>query len=235
MTGVSTGPKSFNMQMVGTDNKGITVGTLNPPVGWDLHLLGTNFLIYQERKLDLRAYNQGGKGLDIRGLALQESLSWECRTTENDNPPYTFCIDILSSVRLSRNSIAAMHPDGGVGGEKYHFLPGFLASPSSFDSPDDQVLNSTQVVWGMWRRFIQNQMLPYDTPNRFFANVTIDSGEFGSGETLVAPNAYWTRVVFWMHDATTVNVPSANLEIGALTLDLKPYVELNQMARMGQR
>ena len=233
--GVSVGPKSFSMQMPGTSAKGITIGGLNNADGWNYDLLATNYQASIRTKLDLRAYNQGGRGLDIRALALQESGSWSAITSEDDYPPFVHCVDVFSTVPLSANSLAAMNPDIGAGGGNYHFLPGFLADHSAFGTTDDQTLNSTQVVWGLWRRFAWNQMFPYDMANRLSPLTTLDSGEFGSGEVLVAPFAYWTRVVWWYHDGLTLYAPGATIEFGANTLDLPVLVEMNQLARMSQR
>jgi len=78
-------------------------------------------------------------------------------------------------------------------------------------------------------------MIPIDTPNRIAAITLTDSGEWGSAEVAVAPSLFWTRIVWVYVDAHTVYAPSVILEMLGATVDLKPYVELNQMARMGQR
>lgn len=235
MTGVSEGAKTFSLQLIGGDSQGFITGGANQAPQWNYDLQVSNNIVWNQTRLDLRAYNQGGKGLDLRTLALQESLSWSAATTEVDYPPYVHCVDVISSVPLTLNSIAAMNPDIGAGGGNYHFLPGFLASASEFNEAEDQTLNSTQVVWGLWRRFALNQMFPYDMVLRLAPLTTLDSGEFGSGEMLVAPFAYWTRVVWVYSDDTQVFAPTAKIECGALTVDLKPLVEMNQMARMSQR
>lgn len=245
MAGVSKGRKSFSLQQMGTGNGGWIPGSLNLPTNWDTELGSSNFMIFSEQELDLRAYNQGGKGLQLMQLAVQESGPWFASTTETDTPPYIFCVDVLSSVKLSLNSIAACNPDPGIGGNKFHFFPGFLGDISAFPAtggppPDrDQIpaqqLNSTQVLWGLWRRYNENQMMPIDTPNRIAAITLTDSGEWGSAEVAVAPSLFWTRIVWVYVDAHTVYAPSVILEMLGQTIDLKPYVELNQMARMGQR
>jgi len=245
MAGVSKGRKSFSLQQMGTGDGGWTPGSLALPSNWDTELGSSNFTIYSEQELDLRAYNQGGKGLQLMQLAVQESGTWFCSTSETDTPPYVFCVDVLSSVKLSVNSIAACNPDIGVGGNKYHFFPGFLGDISAFGAAPApppargqvaaQQLNSTQVLWGLWRRFNENTMIPIDLANRTFALTLTDSGEWGSAEVAVAPSLFWTRIVWVYTDAHTVTVPSVILEMLGQTLDLKPYVELNQMARMGQR
>ena len=233
--GISSGAKSFSMQLPGHSSLGVTVGGLNNARGWNYDLLASNNMCSIRTKLDLRAYNQGGKGLDIRSLALQESGSWSAITPEDDYPPFVHCVDIFSSVPLTENSLAAMNPDIGAAGGKYHFLPGFLADPAAFLNPEEQTLNSTQVIWGLWRRFAWNQMFPYDLANRLSPLTTLDSGEFGSGEVLVAPFAYWTRVVFWYNADMTLYAPVSQIEFGAVTMDLPDLVEMNQMARMSQR
>ena len=245
MAGVSKGRKSFSMQQMGTGDGGWIPGSAVLPTNWSTELGTENNIIFTQQELDLRAYNQGGKGLQLLQLAIQESGTWYCSTSETDNPPFVMCVDVLSSVKLSLNSIAAWNPAVGVGGQKYHFFPGFLGDISAFPSlpgpppsrePDmAQQLNSTQVLWGLWRRFNENAMIPIDTPNRINAFTLTDSGEWGSAEIAVAPSLFWTRIVWVYTDAQAVYAPSVILEMLGETLDLPEYVELNQMARMGQR
>ena len=245
MAGVSKGRKSFSMQQMGTGDGGWVPGSLVLPTNWRTELGSSNFTIWSEQELDLRAYNQGGKGLQLLQLAIQESGPWFGSSSEQDNPPYITVVDVLSSVKLSNNSIAACNPDVGVGGGKYHFFPGFLGDVSAFPSEPGpppsreplmaQQLNSTQVLWGLWRRFNENTMVPIDNANRIFAMTLTDSGEWGSAEVAVSPSLFWTRIVFVYSDAQTVYAPSSILEMVGNTVDLSTYVELNQMARMGQR
>ena len=245
MAGVSKGRKSFSMQQMGTGDGGWVPGSLVLPTNWNTELGSSNNLIWTEQELDLRAYNQGGKGLQMLQLAVQESGTWFSSTTETDNPPFIMVVDVLSAVRLSNNSVAACNPDVGVGGQKYHFFPGFLGDVSAFPSEPGpppsreplmaQQLNSTQVLWGLWRRFNENTNIPIDSANRIYAMTLTDSGEWGSAEVCVAPSLFWTRIVWVYTDAQTVYAPSAILEMLGETLDLSQYVELNQMARMAQR
>lgn len=244
MAGVSKGRKSFSLQQMGTGDGGWIPGSANIPSNWNPELGSSNFLMYAEQELDLRAYNQGGKGLQLLQLAIQESGPWFSSTSETpvEKPPYFYCVDVLSSVKLTLNSIAACNPDPGIGGNKYHFFPGFIGDASAFpaipvghDIVQAQTLNSTQVLWGLWRRFNENNTIPIDTANRISAITLTDSGEWGSAEVAVAPSLFWTRIVFVHTDAMTVYAPSVILEMIGETLDLKPFVELNQMARMGQR
>ena len=243
MAGVAKGRKSFSLQQMGTGDGGWVPGSANIPTIWDTELGNSNYIIFTEQELDLRAYNQGGKGLQMLQLAVQESGPWFASTTETDTPPYLFCVDVLSSVKLSLNSIAACNPDPGIGGNKFHFLPGFLGDISAFPAPTPapgvrtpaQQLNSTQVIWGLWRRFNENTMIQIDTPNRIAALTLTDSGEWGSAEVSVAPSLFWTRIVWVYVSAHTVYAPSVILEMLGDTVNLPQYVELNQMARMGQR
>ena len=245
MAGVSKGRKSFSMQQMGTGDGGWIPGSIVLPTNWSTELGASNFTIFTEQELDLRAYNQGGKGLQLLQLAVQESGTWYASSSENDYPPTVYCVDILSSVKLSNNSIAACNPDVGVGGQKYHFFPGFLGDISAFPSLPGppprrepamaQQLNSTQVLWGLWRRFNMNSNIRIDNANGINAFTLTDSGEWGSAEVAVAPSLFWTRIVWVYSDAQTVYAPSAILEMVGETLDLPEFVELNQMARMGQR
>lgn len=247
MAGVSKGRKSFSLQQKGTGTSGWIPGSASIPTNWNTELGSSNFLIYAEQELDLRAYNQGGKGLQLLQLAIQESGPWFSSSSETpiEKPPYFYCVDVLSSVKLSLNSIAACNPDPGVGGDRFHFFPGFLGDVSAFPavpqppplrgSRRSQELNSTQVLWGLWRRFNENQQVQIDTANRIAAITLTDSGEWGSAEVAVAPSLFWTRIVFVHTADMTVYSPAVILEMIGETLDLKPYVELNQMARMGQR
>lgn len=237
MAGVSKGRKSFSLQQMGTGNGGWIPGSANIPSNWLTHLGVSDLMIFSEQELDLRAYNQGGKGLQLLQIAIQESGPWHCTSTEDppNQYPYAMCLDVLSSVKLTDNSIAACNPDPGTFGQKYHFFPGFLGDSSAFPEPGDQNLNSTQVIWGLWRRFNQNQMIVVDQANRDALFTLTDSGEWGSAEVAVAPSLFWTRIVWVFEDHMTVYVPSVILECLGDTVDLPEYVELNQMARMGQR
>lgn len=247
MAGVSKGRKSFSMQQMGTGDGGWIPGSAVLPTNWNTELGVSNNLIFQEQELDLRAYNQGGKGLQMLQLAIQESGTWDARSSEQDQPPFVMVVDVLSSVRLTHNSIAACNPDVGISGQKYHFFPGFLGDISAFPSlpgppPSreplrSQELNSTQVIWGLWRRFNENQNIPINMASnpRQYALTLTDSGEWGSAEVAVAPSLFWTRIVWVYTDAHTVYAPSSILEMVGDTLDLPTFVELNQMARMGQR
>jgi hypothetical protein len=233
---VSKGRKSFSLQQMGTGNGGWIPGSANIPTAWNTNLGVSNYIIYASQELDLRAYNQGGKGLQLLQLAIQESGPWMSTSSESpiNEPPYLFCVDVLSSVALTQNSIAACNPDVGTGGQRYHFFPGFLGDESAF-ATGTQELNSTQVLWGLWRRFNENANIPVNMSSRHNALTLTDSGEWGSAEVAVAPSLFWTRIVWVYEDHMTVYAPSSILEMVGDTLDLPQYVELNQMARMGQR
>jgi len=62
MAGVSKGRKSFSLQQMGTGDGGWTPGSLALPSNWDTELGSSNFTIYSEQELDLRAYNQAARG-----------------------------------------------------------------------------------------------------------------------------------------------------------------------------
>ena len=243
MGGVSTGPKSFSFGLHGTAN-----GAWNPKgatdyAGWQIE--NTHQMIWQEQRLDLRAYLQDGRGLNLMNIAVQESGPWAAipGTDEGDKqlPVYWICVDILSSVRLNLDTIKTMNAynDPGL---KYNYYPGFNIPSGSLGMEDDQIqLNSSQVIWGLWRAFASdaNVLVAQNTLSPPFTNLQLgqrvwSSGEFGSGEVLVAPQCYLYRVVYTGQELN-LNIPAANIEMIGETLDLKPYVELNQMARLAQR
>ena len=70
MAGVSKGRKSFSMQQRGTGDGGWIPGSAVLPTNWSTELGASNFTIFTEQELDLGAYNQGGKGLQLLQLPI---------------------------------------------------------------------------------------------------------------------------------------------------------------------
>ena len=64
---------------------------------------------------------------------------------------------------------------------------------------------------------------------------TYASGNFGSGEVMVAPQVYWTRIVVATSENDTVYIPSANLHMAVNATNLTDGQELIQMVRSSGR
>ena len=64
---------------------------------------------------------------------------------------------------------------------------------------------------------------------------TYASGNFGSGEVMVAPQVYWTRIVVATSENDTVYIPSANLHMAVNATNLTDGQEVIQMVRSSGR
>jgi hypothetical protein len=230
MSGFKIGPRAFNwmttrhqFSFTGTDDDDWTT---SPSIN------GANRVAVYESKLDLRAFNtDAGTALALLNVSIQESGPIVGSTTNPDYPVYCTVLDLISSVKIpirrwmnTWDDVDAMHAN----------FPSFLNKWGTFknDDPAIREYNTSQIIYGKWRVWSANR-------NLMAANATmmelVQAGEFGSGEVLTAPHAYYYRVVVLADDKHTVYIPPAICSTSAAIVDLPEYVELAQMARLGQR
>lgn len=168
------------------------------------------------------------QGLSILSVNLQEATDIYV-----PGEKYVYVYDMLTTVPLTEHSISdighalATSPDSHT--------PGFLANanaPSTGDDPDEQTLNPSQVVWGMWRLFAGNTAyrLGLDT-----ATQVIQSGIFGQGEIVTSAGLYYTRICIADAEATAINIPSANLAVWGAVSSITEAQEMTAMMRAYQR
>lgn len=240
MGGISVGPKSWSFSTMGSDSQAWITDSVTNLEGWTRE--DDKRMIWTEERLDLRAYLQGGKGLNLLNVAIQESGPWSAIPMDVGGEPILpswMVVDIISSVRLNIETLKSMNASNSIG-YPYNYLPGFSIPEHANGQVDGhQSLNSSQIIWGMWRAFATDQtvIIEHDLSparNSMLGERVWTSGEFGSGEVMVAPQAYYYRVIYTGSEIQ-LYVPAANIQCLGDTLDLKPYVELNQMARLAQR
>jgi len=219
MTGLTTGPRQFNFQAPG----GSTIEGGATPTGWG----EVSGAIFYESKLDLRAFNMsGGLGLDLLNVTLQEGGPWSALKDEViEIDPNFVCIDLISTVRLSRGAIAEAIVDF-----RDMDFPGFLSGDTAAGVT---TYNSSQIVWGLWRAFAMNSNLM--TAFGRGAIVPYQSGNFGQGEVIVAPHVYYYKILKSYAGTATTYIPATIVVCHGVLIELSQGQELAQMARSGQR
>lgn len=234
MSGFTLGPKTFAWM---TSRLQFAADSLADTDNWEFvsSLSGNNDIAYYQSKLDLRAYNQDpGTALALVNVAIQESGPFAMSSTDMvNNSPACVMVDLISSVRIPKERMQAMALD--TLGQQLR-LPGFLhhgIGGQDWDDPANREYNTSQIIYGMWRFMVTNMNAVVG--NRIPQGHTISSGEFGSGEVITAPHAYYYRICIIHSDAHTIQIPPANCSVHAQTVDLPEFVELAQMARLGQR
>lgn len=176
----------------------------------------TGIYLYQE-KLDLRALLEGGdsgRGLDFVNIALQEHFPWVQATWFDTG---AFVLDVVTTVRPSHEAMLN-HVSGGNG---LGFLPDITAST------DHQVLNPSQVLWGLWRKLQPSK-------DAIDALTVVSSSNFGEGEIAVSPHLWYSRV-FAIDSQASLWVPAANLVCNARMVKLNEPQEMGQMIRASGR
>ncbi len=260
MVGLSLGPRKFAMMKsplwwkskLADGVANIETNPRNNAGGWEFLLLNGPtgpyndpwpMMCWNDTKLDLRALNQGGKGLDIGGLALQEG-AWIAANNkgwvttgggvekpEFDSPVYMW--DVVTTEKMTPQALYAM-----IAGYQ---CPSFLALSDDYAFPDAGTapdFTPSMVLWGLWRYLVPSRN--FEAPQIF---ELVQSSEFGFAETLVAPQVYWTRV-FIIPDVRTntgdapaspyINeyfCPPANLILSGSVRDLTDGEEMAQMSR----
>lgn len=235
MVGLTIGPRQFNFMIESvTYTPGAEV-TEFPAWNFEQTLQGSNYFAIAEQKLDLNAFNSNpGKALNLLNVAVQESHAWKASTTDPANTvPSGYIIDLISSVKIpiERWKDIADAADG------VHLnMPGFLNNSYSGDPSlaENRQYNSSQVIYGMWRLFAENRNILVGAPAVSLSQIA-QSGFFGSGELLVAPHAYYYKLVVVPHGSITTLIPATNCSVHAEVVDIPEFAELGQMARLGQR
>lgn len=240
-------------------NGGLPIETFNEGANsgdWNLYPLATNpndvcpALVYNTTKMDCRAFNQGGKGLSLSNIGIQESIpvyqytaapvEVDGGTQEKFEPAPLVIVDVLTTEKPNLNAIYEMTVGTGT--------PSFLKFTTGFQygypisDEDSTDYNPSQVVYGLWRYFQLNT-------ERLEALRVLQSSEFGMGETIVAPHVYWTRCAFIpdirankenqmppMPDKKNfLTIPAANMLMVGEIVDLSEGEELAQMSRSVMR
>ena len=237
MTGFSLGPRQFNFMAERLTYSHATTSEINMN-GWTIVTstgggAGANKIAVFENKLDLRAFNADpGTALAMVNVAVQESGAVTGGTTNTARQAYTTIVDLISAVKIPLERFERMWVDtDAVDCE----LPGFLTGgvTGSNDLPENRQYNTSQIIYGKWRFFATNESMAAMSNTKMLQ--LLQAGEFGSGEVITAPHAYYYRVAVLANAAHTLHIPAANCSIHATTVDLPEFVELAQMARLGQR
>ncbi len=267
MVGISIGPRKFAMQKTALwweAKYADGAADISPELkrncgGWNTLWYNTNgvtpappynertsMLCWNSTKCDLRALNQGNKGLDILGVALQEAsiIMSETRGWINEGqdvykPEFAYGVyiyDVVTTTPMNVNDVYAMMSTIEVPS----FLP--LMDDEYLWPAEDQRTSGwtpSQVVYGVWRWLAPSRDTESAPPLEL-----IQSSEFGFAETVVAPEMFWTRVVT-VPDIRNVRsdqpnsspfqnemyIPSSNLILSANVRTLTDGEELAQMHR----
>lgn len=215
MTGITTGPRQFTLQMDCVLTDADTIDTERGGSQW--HYVAGKYL-WNTQKLDLRAFQQTGDsiGMEFLNISLQESTFVGHGATDKAMK----VTDVITTVKPSKDAKA----DWAL----FQAPPGFMNTNRGLSH--DQRFNPSQILWGLWRGF---------TPDSSLANILIptSSSYFGEGEIAVAPHLYWTRIVtvYSPSVGAWISIPSANLVAHAAVVPMSLGQELAQMARAGQR
>ena len=234
MTGLTIGPRQFNFQAC---REQFTSGGTPTDAGWDFGntIAGSNHFALYEAKVDLDAFNSNpGKAFSLLNVNVQESQAWSASTTQIDQTvPGCLVIDLISSVKIPELRWSdIVDSTNGINTN----MPGFLHNASTNDPtiPENRQYNTSQILWGMWRLYGENRNVTYGAPPAA-TQMIVQSGQFGSGEVLVAPHAYYYKVVVVPHNTITVQIPSTICSVHGDVVDIPEFAELGQMARLGQR
>ena len=235
MSGFSLGPRQFNFMAERLTYSHATTLETNMN-GWELVTSvgsSANKVAVFESKLDLRAFNEdAGTALAPLSVSVQESGALTGGTTNTARPCYTTIVDFISSVKIPMGRFESMWRDtDAVDAELPSFLTGGYTG--SNDLEENRQYNTSQIIYGKWRFYATNESITAMSNVRMLQQ--IQGGEFGSGEVITAPHAYYYRVAVLANAAHTLHIPAANWSVHASIVDLPEYVELAQMARLAQR
>jgi hypothetical protein len=237
MSGITVGPRQFNMMVPGQLLGGNGITTPLTPWSWLDGGSGSTYWI--STKLDLRGLNAGSdssRGLSPISIQLQESCPWYQTTTVPDPYYPSFLVyDLLTTVPLNQATIDQIfrYPFSSAA----NATPGFLAmtdqTPFEMNGIKQQYLNTSQVIYGRWRQMTTNTVNPQGSDK--FGMSWGQSSTFGSGEIMVSNDAYYTRVIITSNDGDSVMAPSVNLAVWGEIVSLSEGQELTQLSRMVQR
>jgi len=188
------------------------------------------FIYYITDQLDLRALLAGDEsGIQLGSIILQEAGPWAAAIPGDRG--YFMVIDMLTTQRPTEEFLAECWTQPALAGN----MPGFLIPESAAfnaKSPGMQDFNPSQVIWGLWRLFATSGVFLLGTN---LASEVYQSGYFGTGEPVVSPGVFWTRLLVPYQDNDALTIPSANLVSQGLALDLSTPQEISQMMRAVQR
>jgi hypothetical protein len=205
--------------------------TADPPwhVADNAITAGNGPCIYKQTKCDLRGLRAGGaEGIEFGSVSLQEAHA----NGLGGNEEYMTIIDIITTVKPVENAIANWYDRPIIPGEG----PGFIVAEGQAIDPEYPRLNPGQVVWGLWRQIAVNgsYRLGAEFPTQVF-----NSGFFGQGDVVVAPEVWWTRAVYQSPDnsgvASTAIIAAANLVVWGVAVDMTAPEEMTAMMRSVQR
>lgn len=217
-------------------NEGALLQNYNHPQNWEplsASLVSSPMVAYKNvQRLDLRGLLAGKEtGLSVSNVVLQEAGIIDAPVASPTAG--LMVVDVLSSVPLEDEVIADMYV---LGNEST--MPSFNLSSGMSRLASEQSLNLSQVTWGLWRFFAKDRNIVYK--ENYSVMKALHSGYFGEGEVMVAPTAYWTRVVFAFDNVAESTsypalIPSANLVVLAQAVDLTVPQEVTAMIRSAQR
>jgi len=217
---------------------GAVLANYQPPGTWDVVAAGDygglGCCFFQTQQLDLRGLMAGNEqGLFFDSISLQENRLWSSPVQQLETG-WFIVYDMLTTVEPTEHTIAEtfVRPDTGTS-----VGPGFLFGADVLSNewpPSEQTLNPSQVIWGIWRAYVQ--AMDYKAPEAFGIPYNIlQSGYFGQGDYAVSPALWWTRIVLTCADEAVVVCPSANLLTNARAEKITVPQELSQMMRAAQR
>ena len=191
---------------------------------------GPGHCYYIRDQLDLRALLAGKEsGVQMTSLILQEAGPYSAVISADRG--YFMIIDMVTTQRPTEDFIEMIWEQPSLPG---HF-PGFLLPDNALasdKSPDDQDFNPSMVTWGLWRQFAVTNTFMLGSNLGLSVN---QSGYFGTGEPVVSPGMFWTRILVTYQDGDAITVPCANLVSQGVALDLSMPQEISQMMRAVQR
>jgi len=190
----------------------------------------SGFAYFCYDQLDLRALMAGKEsGVQLTSLILQEAGPWGAAISGDRG--YFMVIDMVTTQRPTETFISEIWEQPNLPGK----FPGFLLPENiAFNekTADEQDFNPSQVTWGLWRLMAPTSLFLLGT------NLAIEvsqSGYFGTGEPIVSPGMWWTRIVVPYQDSDAICIPCANLVSQGIALDLSTPQEISQMMRAVQR
>ena len=190
--------------------------------------LGSGCCYYMTASLDLRGLLAGDEsGIEVSAVIPQEAAPWQCVTSQFAGWFYT--LDILTTVHPTEESIAGWFKQPDLSSEMAGFLHP-LDAP--VHGPEHQTFNPSQVLWGWWRYWGTDRNA---TTGTLSVATGVQQGYLGEGETIVAPALYWTRVIVTEATADAIMIPSSNLIVRGMAVDMSTAQEITQMMRASQR
>lgn len=235
MSGISVGPRQFNLMVPGNQLS----ANINATLPYTLLDGGSGLTFFNEEKLDLRGLQAGadGRGINPISIQLQESMPWFITTT-NSAPyfPTMIVYDIISTVPLNVATLNLTYqfPSAQQGNSApVGFLPPIGFDSAEFRGKKPQVLNTSQVIYGRYRQYVSSRDFAQGTDG--FGTRLSQSGTWGSGEVMVSNDAYYYRIICTESDNNAIYAPSCNMAIWAEVISLSEGQELTQLSRMVQR